>query len=75
MEKYEYIEEFILAIQEEYPELEINYRYNEELDEYDVIHNSPNLAKNDREFGNFVHEKAQEYLFANDVVNFYFDYE
>lgn len=71
MEDYEYIEEFILAIQDEYPAIEINYDYNEDVEEYYIKHNS----SRDRGFDNFVHEKAQEYLLSNGVVNFYIDAE
>lgn len=73
LERYEYIEEFILAVQEEYPELDIEYSLDEEANEFIISHNSEELQSND-DFNDKVGRLAQDMLFENDIYNFFIGY-
>ena len=73
LKKYEQIEEFILAVQEEYPELYIEYELDEVANEYKISHNNEELQSND-DFNDKVGQLAQEMLFENDIYNFFIGY-
>lgn len=73
MERYEYIEEFILAVQEEYPDLEMKYTLNEAADTYEISYDQEELQSND-DFNDKVGQLAQEMLFENDIYNFFIGY-
>ena len=70
LERYEYIEEFILAVQEEYPDLEMKYTLNEAADTYEISYDQEELQSND-DFNDKVGQLAQEMLFENDIYNFF----
>ena len=73
MERYEYIEEFILAVQEEYPDLDIRYTLDEIADTYEISYDQEELQSND-DFNEKVGQLAQEMLFENDIYNFFIGY-
>ncbi len=69
------IEQFIADIKTDYPDLYIDYDYDEENDEYEIWHNDPNLEYNDARFKRIVGIKAEKWLFDNDIFNFCFTYD
>lgn len=71
---YEMIKEFISQILTRYPNLHIAYSYDDELDEYDIWHNSPELEFNDEDFSKYVGQQADGLLFKNGIYNFSFGY-
>lgn len=69
------IEQFIADIKADYPDLYINYDYDEEKDEYEIWHNDSNLEYKDARFKKIVGINAEKWLFSNDIFNFYFAYD
>lgn len=72
VETYEYIEEFIIAIQEEYPELDIKYQYDEEIDEYEMSYNTSDFDYDEVGLDRFLQKTANDMLFNNGIFNIHF---
>ena len=75
METRKLIEKFIYEISQKYPSIKIGYDYNSDLDEYDIWHTDKNLEFKDKNFKLYVGEKADEFLFRNNIYNFSFGYD
>lgn len=75
MDKIELIKKFVNKINFYYPELYINFSYDEGLDEYEIWHNDPQLEFQDSEFKRIIGQIAQDILFDNNVYNFSFGYD
>ncbi|MCQ4924959.1 hypothetical protein NE686_17800 [Tissierella carlieri] len=66
---------FICEISNKYPSLKIEYDYDSDLDLYDIWHTDQYLQFNDKNFKQYIAEKAREYLFDNNIYNFSFGYD
>ena len=73
--KTELIKEFIKVVNLHYPNLYIQYNYNENLDEYMIWHDNLYLEFQDSDFKKTVGKVARDILFDNDVYNFSFGYD
>ena len=70
--KTELIKEFIKVANSHYPNLDIWFDYNEDLDEYMIWHDDLHLEFQDNNFKKTVGKIAHDILFNNDVYNFSF---
>ena len=75
MDKIKLIEKLVNKINFYYPELYIDFSYDERLDEYEIWHNNPQLEFQDSEFKRIIGQIAQDILFDNNVYNFSFGYD
>lgn len=71
MEEHELIEEFILAVQEEFPQLDMKFDYSEVAEEYEIIFDTtvsdyPRQAVTDT-----MNELASEMLVGEGIFNFF----
>lgn len=71
MKKYELIEEFILAVQEEYPQLDMRFDYNEITEVYDITFDTTESDYPRKEVEEVIHDFAEGMLVGEGVFNFF----
>jgi len=69
------VQKFMSEIRRIYPNLYVAYDYDEENDQYEIWHNDPKLEFEDDEFQTIVGKLVDQFLFKNDIYNFYFGYD
>lgn len=63
--------EFIAEVKKEYPDLNIQYEYNEHDDSYEIYHDDEKLEYENKEYSYFIGGLIKEILWDNDVFNVY----
>lgn len=75
MEEYELIEEFILAVQQEYPQLDMKFDYNETTETYDIIFDTTECDYPRKEVEEVLYDFADSMLTGENVFNFFLCHE
>lgn len=69
------IRSFISRLATLYPNLQINFSYDEAADQFSIWHLDPDLQFNNKKFLENVGQLIQEILYSEDVFNFSFGYD
>lgn len=70
----EYIRKFISEIKKQYPDIIINYSYDDETKLFDIWHNNRVLQFENKDFLIYVGTLIKKILYANNIYNFSFGY-
>lgn len=71
----EYIRKFISEIKKQYPDIIINYSYDDETKLFDIWHNNRVLQFENKDFLIYVGTLIKKILYANNIYNFSFGYD
>jgi len=69
-----YVNKFILKVKDKYPDIIIEYNYNEDRI-FDIRHNNRALQFGDKEFSNYIGALIRDMFFNNNIFNISFGYD